>query len=500
MTYRLSFALYIFLGGMMRFHGSHGCAVFFFTLLTLSLSGFAKSEKTRISKTVKPEPYHTSVVSVHNPNVHPESLEFYPTALISDTQVVTYIAGTPVVSAPFLGARPAFDGSDYIVNISSINRDLRLMQQRRNLYLGYEKLGYPPPDVPILAISGKVEPVLSAGRTYYNQMLGDIDLGSDELDLAAILNENVEAFMAISYNSSPPAVGGQRVANSSLNLNMGFVNIGNLEKTPFYLTAGQIYVPFGRYSSSMISPTLPMILARTKARPLIIGYKAQGKTGPVISLYTFKADTTLGGSGVGGLNAAYIFEVPKGSGEVGAGVISSLNNATGMQYTSSAPGTTFGGFASLTNGSEEVEKTPAVDVHGNVSFSRYSLTAEWVSALEPFRSQDLSYEGEGALPQAAQLEAGVTFRSFDKPASLSAAFQWTNQALALNLPKNRISAVYNISIWKDTLESLEYRHDIDYKVNQYANGANAPDFPPNMNTVGTGHSADTVIAQIGVFF
>lgn len=460
----------------------------------------AKSEKPVNPEKIKHIPYHDSVIKTHSPNVHPESLEFYPTALVADNEVVTYIAGTPVVSSPFLGARPAFDGSDYIINISSINRDIRLMQQRRNLYRGYREIGYPNPDVPLIAISGKVEPVMTIGRNYFNQVTGDVDLGSDELDVAAILNENVEAYMGIAYNASPPAVGGQRVSNSSFSLNMGFINIGNLDKTPWYFTAGQIFIPFGRYSSSMVSPTLPMMMARIKDRPFILGYKSQEKTGPLFAIYGFRSDTTLGTSGVGGVNAGYIFELAHGSGEIGAGFTSSMAEARGMQNTASVPGTTFGGFSSLTNGSEDIRKTGGANVHGNVSFSRYSLTAEWVGAVERFRVEDLSYQGQGALPQAAQLEAGVTFYSFDKPSSLAASYQWTSDAVALNLPKHRISGVYNISIWKDTLESLEYRHDIDYKANQYGNGANAPGFPPNLNTVGTGHTADTLIAQIGVFF
>ena len=444
--------------------------------------------------------FHVSKVYVKLPNKHPGPLEFYPTALIADHQVVTYIAGTPVISSPYLGARPAFDGSDYIVNISSINRDIRLMEQRRNLYKAYRAVGYVPPDVPVIAVSGKVIPVLSAGSNYFNQLTNNIDLGADELDIAAIANKSVEAYMAIAYNSASPGVGVQRVAKSGLSLNMGFVNFGNPDKSPLYLTAGQIYVPFGRYSTSMVSPTLPTVISRTLARPLIVGYKSEEKIGPLFAAYIFSADTTLGSNAVGGFNAAYIFSILKGSGEIGASFISSMNNAYGMQYTAAMPNTTFGGFGSLTNGSENVKKIPAVDVHGNVSFGRYSLTAEWVSAIGRFRTQDLSYNGVGALPQAGQVEAGLTFRSFDKPATLSVGYQWSTESLALNIPQQRVNAVYNISIWKDTLESLEYRHDFDYGTSQYANGANAPLFPPNANSIGTGGGADTVLLQLGVFF
>jgi hypothetical protein len=475
---------------------------------TVKLNNLSKSNITSSKSNTIPspkakrdvvQPFHVQQVSVHAPDAHPESLEFYPTALVADEHIVTYIAGTPVVTSPYLGSRPAFDGSDYIVNISSINRDIRLMQQRRRLDRAYESIGYDTPQVPIIALSGKVEPIASARRPYLGKSSGDINLGSSELDIAAILNDTVEAYMGIAYDDSPPDDWGQRVANSSFGLNMGFVNIGNLDKTPLYLTAGQLYVPFGRFSTSMVSAPLTMVMARTKSRPFILGYKSQENTGPFAALYGYNSDTALNNSAAGGVNVGYIYDIHNFTGEIGASVISSINDSSGMQDTGSLPGTTFGGFASPTNGSESVKKIPGAGVHYNLSFDRYTFTAEWVTAAAHFRYQDLSFNGQGARPQAGQLEAGITFMSFVRPSSFALGYQWTQQALALNLPSNRISGVYNISIWKDTVESLEFRHDRDYKVSQYANGASATDVI-NQNAIGTGGTSNTLLAQIGVYF
>ena len=165
----------------------------------------------------KAEGFHTSNLTVHAPEAHPESIGFYPTALVADNHVVTYIAGTPVISSPFLGDRPAFDGSDYIVNISSINRDIRLMQQRRRLYRAYKRIGYPAPEMPIIAISGKAEPQATINRPYVGKTDGDVTLGSSEIDFAAALNQNVEAYIAIAFDESPPSVG-PRINNSAFNL------------------------------------------------------------------------------------------------------------------------------------------------------------------------------------------------------------------------------------------------------------------------------------------
>ncbi|WP_019349429.1 LbtU family siderophore porin [Fluoribacter dumoffii] len=457
----------------------------------------AKNQAQHPSDTEKMVKYHSSTLSVHTPEEHPEAIGFYPTALVGENRVVTYIAGTPVVASPYLGDRPAFDGSDYIVNISSINRDVRLMQQRRKLYRAYHNMGYPIPERPIIALSGKAEPVGMINSNYVGGTNVDLTLGSSELDVAVALNQNVEAYIAIAYDASPPEVG-PRIDNSAFNLNMGFVNVGNLDKTPFYFTAGQLYVPFGRYSSAMISSPVTLDMARTKTRPFILGYKSQNDTGPFISTYIYRSDTTLGRAGVGGVNSGYTFSSNDIRGEVGASYISSINDAAGMQSTAANPGT-FGGFGSVLNGNEAVRKTQAVDVYANLGYDRFNFAAEWVGAIEAFRAQDLSFNGRGAKPQALQTELGVTFRAFNRPSSVGLGYQWTKDALALNLPEQRFIGVFNISIWKDTVESIEYRHELDYGKNQFANGA-APPGLVNAPTVGTGGTTDTVSAQIGVYF
>lgn len=448
----------------------------------------------------QPDPSaHETQVIVRNIDLDPESVDFYPTALVADGRVLTYIAGTPVVTSPYLGSRPAFDGSDYIVNISSINRDIRLMQQRRNLYRAYERVGYCAPNMPILMLSGKAEPMGYFGHNSTNQTNGDWTFASSELDLAAFLNDKVEGYMSIAYNQAPPPGGGQRVANSAFGLNMGFINIGDLDESPFYFTAGQLFAPFGRYSTGMVSAPLTMIFSRVRTRPVILGYKSQADSGMFAAAYAFRSDTNLGSHAVGGFNWGYIVNAHDFTGEVGASVISSVNDSSGMQYTGAPANTTFAGFASPFNGSEMVQKVPAGGIHATVSFDRYNLTGEWIANMSSYREQDLSFNGKGVQGSTGQVEAGVTFMTLNRPSGFYLGYQWTNQLLALNFPKHRFITTYNISIWKDTVESIEFRHDINYPSDDYANGA-APVGVTNQNTVGTGGNYDMISAQIGVYF
>jgi hypothetical protein len=442
---------------------------------------------------------HDAHVTVRALDIDPESVDFYPTALVADGRVLTYIAGTPVVTSPYLGSRPAFDGSDYIVNISSINRDIRLMQQRRNLYRTYEKVGYSAPNMPILMLSGKAVPVGYIGRSYNNAGVADWTFAASEFDIAAFLNDKVEAYMGIAYNQAPPVGGGPRVANSLFGLNLGFINIGDLDSSPIYLTAGQVYAPFGRFSTGMISAPLPMIFARIRTRPLILGYKSQSDSGVFAAAYAFRSDTDLGNHAAGGLNLGYIVNAHDFTAEVGVSLISSVDDSAGLQYTGTLQNNTFAGFASPYNGSENVKKIPTGGTHLTLSFDRYNLTAEWVTNLASFPAQDLSFNGEGVMGSSGQIEGAVTFMAFNRPAGFAVGYQWTNQLLALNLPQHRFLGTFNISIWKDTVESIEYRHDIDYSAGNYANGA-APMGLSNINTYGSNGTFDMLSLQIGVYF
>ncbi|MEO8964301.1 MAG: hypothetical protein ABI370_06490, partial [Gammaproteobacteria bacterium] len=47
----------------------------------------------------------------------------------------------------------------------------------------------------------------------------------------------------------------------------------------------------------------------------------------------------------------------------------------------------------------------------------------------------------------------------------------TKDALALELPYKRYSLVFNTSVWRDTLQSLEFRRDYNYGASNVATGS-----------------------------
>ena len=440
-----------------------------------------------------PAGYISTPLSVHTLAGKQDDVTFSPSALMAGDYVLTYIAGMPVVTSPYLGQRPAFDGSDFITNISSINQDVRLMMHRNAVSRGLKKLGYPQPNSPILALSGAIEPVTWHSKSYAGNSSWDMDLGTAKLDIAAALNSWVEGYFSFSYDSSPPAVSGSRVSNSSVRLGKGFVNIGNLDHSPVYFTAGQLYVPFGRYSSSMISAPIPMGMARTMARTMIVGFRHQQATGLYGAAFGFKSDTTNCSRATYGVNLGYDFNASSMRGEVGISLMNSMNEAGGMQSASGSAGQ-FAGFGASAS-TEAVNKVPAIDLHANVNVDAFGFSAEWVSATQAFRQVDLSFNQRGAKPQSINIEGAYTFKLKNKPASTGVDYGWSRQSLALGLPHQRVSAVFNVSMWRDTVQSIEVRHDMDYGTSDQAAGAGS-----TVNRVGSGKSANTVTAQLGVYF
>jgi hypothetical protein len=410
-----------------------------------------------------------------------------------------HFGGSPVITSPYLGIRSEFDASDLIVNLPTINEDLRLLQQRKKLEEALLKRGADLPKHPLLDLSGKVEGQFTSIKPFVGKRTEDINLSGAELNAFAQVGRWAGAFMTVDYDDSPPSVGGPRSSNSRLFVNKAFLTIGNLRLSRFYGTVGQFYVPFGRYASNMISAPLTLQLARTKARAALLGFHQSGDHGFYGSLYAFKSDSgTSGKQGQGGAYLGYSFLGNPASGDFAVTAISTMADSTGMQSTS---GIGFTGFGA-NNSTEKVRRrVPGFDVHGRLSMGDFTLLAEYVTALRCFNSMDLKYNHHGAKPKALNVEGSYHFHLGGKPAGFALGYAQTWQSFAFNLPRRRYSAVFSTNLWRDTIESIEYHHDENYSRGTTAAGlAGYPGELTYVPTKGLGCNADAVVAQIGVYF
>lgn len=423
-----------------------------------------------------------------------------------------------VSSGPYLGIPLEYSGSNLIINSPSINEDVMLLKMRENINKRLAALGaHHPEDHSHILLSGFIEgQALYQDKGISGSSTTNVDLSTANLD-AYILGPSswTSGLMEFAYDNSNGAVEGSmftnaRTQNSRVFINKAFIILGDFQKSPLYATIGQMYVPFGVYSSTMISSPLTKVIGRTQERAFNLGYQQQTPNALFAAAYFFKGDSHGSASGRinnGGVNLGYRLKQDNFSEVIGAGVIGNIADSQGMQNTGNQTSGLFGGFGatgtctsttglSIPCGNEKiVHRVPAYDVNAKFSIGgAYDFLAEYVTTSTNFNPNDMLINTHGARPQALHGEAVYSFQTFARPTSVSAGYDLTRDALALGLPAKRYTMAVNTSIWRNTLESIEVRHDIDYSGNVTSSGSIIP------GPQGTGHSDNMITAQIDLYF
>ena len=374
-----------------------------------------------------------------------------------------------VATGPYVGVPIQYTGSDLIINSPSVNTDVQLLGIRKTLL---KKLHQMNPDLGEIAhthllVSGVVE-----GEALYTRVGGgantsDFDVTNASLDSFFIgPSDWTLGFLELTYDNGLPSGSGYRTSNSRIYVNKAFITIGDLAVSPFYGTFGQYYVPFGTYSSLMVSDVLTKLLARTKERALTLGFQEQSEENAFYgSVYGFRGDSRITNSSSrlnnGGVNVGYKFKQANMHGDIGGGVIGNLADSGGMQSSN--------GFSA----DEQItHRVPAYDLRATLNLlDHFDFIGEYVGASTRFNPNDMGFNGHGAKPWAFDSQLAYSFYVLnDKPSSVGIGYARTHEALSLGLPKNRYSVVFNTSYFRNTLQSIEFRHDNNYAKGNTANG------------------------------
>lgn len=292
-----------------------------------------------------------------------------------------------------------------------------------------------------------------------------VTLATVELALDAAIHDLVNAQVVLLYEDN---------GETPLNVDSATITLGNTERYPLYLTAGLMAVPFGNFSSNVLSDPLTLELGETAETAIQLGFERNGLYG---SVYAFNgsANKTNTNSSLDqwGANLGYAMENDRMSLDIGVGFINTLEDSDGISDHLGED--TTGAMA---------DHVAGMAVHGVLGFGGIALIGEYVGATENFAASELPWDGNGAQPAAWNVELGYTFDLSGRETTVAAAWQSTTEFAASDLPEDRYLAAVSMSLFENTALSFEWMHDKDYDTN---NG-------------GSGNDADTATAQLAVEF
>lgn len=234
----------------------------------------------------------------------------------------------------------------------------------------------------------------------------------------------------------------------------------------WFIDAGQVYLPFGRYETHMVSDPLTLVLGETRDITATLGFEGAGIFG---AAYAFSHQDRSGDTGKMDAWGAELGYASRPGGHplrLTLGYLSDLGNSDTLRYLVAA-GSQVGGLAF----SALFETGP------------WTFIGELVSATRPF--------GPGAgpalvdqSPSAWMLEVDYGFGFLGKEAQLALGYQGSAQALALKLPEIRALVTFNLGIYQYTTLQLEWAQDQDY----------------HEAVGGTGKARNSFTAQVAVKF
>lgn len=312
-----------------------------------------------------------------------------------------------------------------------------------------------------VTLSGLIEVETSFAEDYEGDDESDIVLATVELGIDIDLHKYVSGHILLLWEEDE---------TEPLDVDEGFITLGNTEFFPIYLQAGKFYVPFGNFETNMISDPLTLELGETRESAALLGLEFEGFYAGV---YAFNGDIDESGDDEiesFGMNAGYAFENENFSLDIGGGWINNIGDSD-VLTDDALPG-------------EIDDYVDGVNAYAILSFQGVTLIGEYLAANDEFEEDELGFDGDGAEPESWNIELGYTFDVAGHETTLAAAYQGTDEALALELPEDRYMGVISVGLVDGLSLALEYAHDEDY----------------DKSDGGTGDEADMVTVQLALEF
>jgi hypothetical protein len=241
---------------------------------------------------------------------------------------------------------------------------------------------------------------------------------------------------------------------TSVDIDVATITIGNTDTFPLFITGGALYVPFGALythfpDDPLIDVPLTLLLGETREKAVLAGCVYEGLS---LSAYAFNGDVDERGNDDHiesyGVDAHYDWQDTGELGlavTVGASYISNIADSDGVTDTLEVDDLEdyVGGFGAYLH----------TDCGG------FFLLAEYMTATDEFDPAELAEEGgDGAQPAVWNIEAGYNW-NWGRNLEIALKYAGSDEAGGLGFPESRYGINFNQELCDGLIFSLGYLHD-----------------------------------------
>ncbi len=308
-----------------------------------------------------------------------------------------------------------------------------------------------------VSVSGFVQTEIRYKQDYNEADSSDIIVDEIGFSIEGKVHKFAKAIMSLKYEED----------NTPLEVDNAYITLTS--NSPLYLNAGQLYVPFGNFSTHMVSdPVTKFAEARESA--IQVGMNTGTVYGSVYGFNGITQDDDRDTIDHYGMNLGFGQTTDSMSFDVGFGYISDIGDSGSLE-----------GFLENAVDYDYVE---GANAYVNFSAGAFSFNGEYITALDSFQTQHIAFNGDGAEPKAYNAEIGLDFNLAGYATTFAMGYQATEEALTLELPESRIIGALSVGVYTNTSLSLEYALDEDYSIEDG----------------GTGEDSNSVTLQLAVKF
>jgi len=271
----------------------------------------------------------------------------------------------------------------------------------------------------------------------------DARLATIKVNIEAQVNPWTQAHVFLLHDD-----GGEQ----DLMIDEGFI-LFTFNESNIQVMAGKQVIPFGSFESHMISDSLTLVMAETKDSAVISRF---GNDELHASIYFFKGDVQPESSS-------------NNANKMGAHIGYAINTGDihidfGLAYISdlSESGAILGYFESERGDAIIQHEVAGAAVNTLITAGGWHAIFEYISTTRPYDSKDLAFDVYGAQPSSFNAELSHNFVLAGKEVNFALAIQGTDQALNLQLPKERKMVSASYALQPHTSLALEYMHASSY--------------------------------------